>query len=233
MAHIIKALKITALQKSKSMKIAFVEDGAQVHARVRHVLQLGFPHAAITSFQTLADAAAFAMNEQQDYWLIDLGLPDGSGIALIGILRKRFPDTNILVLTVFSDARNIVSSIQAGANGYLLKEDLQTEVTLPLMIRAMQDGGTPLSPLVASRLLAHMKAMANQPIPPAAAHNLAPREIELLQLLSRGYSYQEAADLMQISLGTVQTFVKRMYTKLAVTSRAEAIFEGRQLKVIE
>ena len=215
------------------MKIAFVEDGPQVHARVRYLLQLGFPHAAITSFQTLADAAAFAMDEQQDYWLIDLGLPDGSGIALISMLRKRFPDTNILVLTVFSDAKNIVSSIQAGANGYLLKEDLQTEVSLPVVIRAMQEGGTPLSPLVASRLLANMKITASQPVAQETAHSLAPREVDLLQLLSRGYSYQEAADLMKISLGTVQTLVKRMYTKLAVNSRAEAIFEGRQLKVIQ
>lgn len=211
------------------MKIAFVEDGVLMQENIRRMLVLGFPQAHLTSFQTLVTAMAFARDEPQDYWLVDLGLPDGTGIELIQLVRDMYPLTRILVITVFGDADNIVRSIQAGANGYLLKEDMQKDVSLLPTIEAIRDGGTPLSPLIASRLLSRMQLM-----PPAAApaindHGLAAREVELLQLLARGYTYAEAAELMQVGLGTVQTNIKRIYTKLAVNSRTQAIFEARAL----
>lgn len=217
------------------MKIAFVEDGLLMQEKIRSMLVLGFPQAHLTSFQTLAAAMAFAKGEPQDYWLVDLGLPDGTGIDLIHHVRDMYPLTRILVITVFGDADNIVSSIQAGANGYLLKEDLQKDVSLLTTIEAIRDGGTPLSPLIASRLLSCMQvtpgvAVAG-PVPTTATpdHGLAAREVELLQLLSRGYTYVEAAELMQVGLGTVQTNIKRIYTKLAVNSRTQAIFEARAM----
>ncbi len=225
------------------MKIAFVEDGVLMAQKICGVLMLGFPQAQLTSFQTLATAMDFAREQPQHYWLVDLGLPDGTGIDLIRMVREIYPLTYILVITVFGDADNIVGSIQAGANGYLLKEDMQKDVSLVLSIEAIRNGGTPLSPLIASRLLSRMQ-IATVPVTPAtgtpshlstslsAVHGLAPREVELLQLLSRGYTYQEAADLMQVGLGTVQTNIKRIYTKLAVNSRTQAIFEARSLGAV-
>lgn len=220
------------------MKIAFVEDGAVAHENIRRMLALGFAHAQLTAFQTLAQASAFAIDEPQDYWLVDLGLPDGTGIDLIKMVRKHHPHTHILVLTVFGDADNIVLSIQAGANGYLLKEDLQSDATLPATINAIENGGTPLSPLVASRLLKRMQAIPEAAQPNHATlavsdHGLAPREVELLQLMARGYSYQEAAGLMQVSISTVQTLIKRTYSKLAVNTRTQAVFEARVLGVFK
>ncbi|MBS7806772.1 response regulator transcription factor [Variovorax sp. PCZ-1] len=214
------------------MKAAFVEDDPLMHRKILRMLSLGFPDAVITSFQTLADASVYALKEKQDYWLVDLGLPDGSGITLIGILRKRYPQTNILVLTVLEDTKNIIRSIQAGANGYLLKQDLQTDDQLPVFIKAINEGGTPLSPVVASRLLERMQVIASQPASLELEQPLAPREAELLQLLSRGYSYQESAQLMLVSLSTVQTLVKRCYSKLGVHSRTEAIFEAKTRGVL-
>ncbi|MGB4117105.1 MAG: response regulator transcription factor [Polaromonas sp.] len=230
------------------MKIAFVEDGLLMAEKIRSMLTRGFPLAQITSFQTLASAMMFAHNEPQEYWLVDLGLPDGTGIQLIRLVRERHPQTHILVITVFGDADNIVNSIQAGANGYLLKEDMQKDMSLVSTIDAIRRGGTPLSPLIASRLLARMQLLSTpaankaeasaQPsldtTPVSAntpAHGLAPREVELLLLLGRGYTYQEAAGLMAVELATVQTYVKRIYTKLAVNSRTQAIFEARVLGV--
>ena len=203
--------------------------------KIRSMLVLGFPQARLASFQTLAAAMVFATSEPQDYWLVDLGLPDGTGIDLIQIVRDMYPLTRILVITVFGDADNIVRSIQAGANGYLLKEDMQKDESLLATIRAIHDGGTPLSPLIASRLLSRMQVTpgvaAARPVPTTATpdHGLAAREVELLQLLSRGYTYTEAAELMQVGLGTVQTNIKRIYTKLAVNSRTQAIFEARAM----
>jgi DNA-binding NarL/FixJ family response regulator len=227
------------------MKITFVDDSPLMRQTIGQVLAQGFPDAKITSFETLGAAMAFAREEEQDHWLIDLGLPDGSGIDLIRQVRKNFPLTHILVITVFADADNIVNSIQAGANGYLLKEDMQRAQSLASSIEAIRQGGTPLSPLIASRLLARMQipgtqALAKSEPPPKSspsaspdtpAHGLAPREVELLLLLSRGYTYQEAANLMTVELGTVQTYVKRIYTKLAVNSRTQAILEARALGI--
>lgn len=220
------------------MKIAFVEDGALMAEKIRSVLTRGFPLAQLTSFQTLNTAMDFAREEPQDYWLVDLGLPDGTGIDLIKLVRELYPLTYILVITVFGDADNIVGSIQAGANGYLLKEDMQKDVSLLPTIEAIRNGGTPLSPLIASRLLSRLQLVPlpskTEPAKPATLsdHGLAPREVELLQLLSRGYTYAEAAELMQVGLGTVQTNIKRIYTKLAVNSRTQAIFEARALGAV-
>jgi DNA-binding NarL/FixJ family response regulator len=217
------------------VKIAFVEDGVLMTEKIRSVLTHGFPQAQLTSFQTLRTAMDFAREEPQDYWLVDLGLPDGTGIDLIRMARELYPLTYILVITVFGDGDNIVGSIQAGANGYLLKEDMQKDVSLLLTIEAIRNGGTPLSPLIASRLLSRMQVSPTPvmptPSPPALSidHGLSPREVELLQLLARGYTYLEAAELMHVGMGTVQTNIKRIYTKLAVNSRTQAIFEARAL----
>jgi DNA-binding NarL/FixJ family response regulator len=234
------------------MKIAFVEDGLLMAQKIRSLLAHGFPQAQITSFQTLATAMAFARDEPQQYWLVDLGLPDGTGVELIRLIRELHPSTHILVITTFGDADNIVNSIQAGANGYLLKEDMQKDMSLVSTIDAIRRGGTPLSPLIASRLLSRMQLLSSpadnkveatgQPSMDGVlirdthantpAHGLSPREVELLLLLGRGYTYQEAAGLMAVELATVQTYVKRIYTKLAVNSRTQAIFEARVLGVL-
>lgn len=212
------------------MKIAFVEDGLLMQEKLCSVLAQGFPQAQLTSFQTLTSAMDFAREQPQDYWLVDLGLPDGTGIDLIRLVREIYPLTYILVITVFGDADNIVGSIQAGANGYLLKEDMQKDTSLVLNIEAIRNGGTPLSPLIASRLLSRMQVSpAPSDFKSSAIHSLTHREVELLQLLSRGYTYLEAAELMHVGLSTVQTNVKRIYTKLAVNSRTQAIFEARAL----
>jgi DNA-binding NarL/FixJ family response regulator len=195
------------------IKIALLEDGLRMQKKIRTVLTHEFPHAQLASFQTLATAMAFARDEPQDYWLVDLGLPDGTGIELIRLVRELYPSTLILVITVFGDADNIVGSIQAGANGYLLKEDMQKDVSLLSTIEAIRNGGTPLSPVIASRLLSRMQITPSTATPARLnEHGLAPREVELLQLLSRGYTYAEAAELMHVGLGTVQTNIKRIYT---------------------
>ncbi len=229
--------------RNQLMKITFVDDSPQMRQMIASVLALGFADAQVTSFETLAGASAFARENAQDIWLIDLGLPDGTGIDLIRLVRDKFPQTHVLVITVFTDAENIVNSIQAGANGYLLKEDMQRDLSLVSTIEAIKRGGTPLSPLIASRLLARMQipalpSIAEQKttLQPSARtapeHGLAPREVELLLILGRGYTYLEAAGLMGVEIGTVQTYVKRIYTKLAVNSRTQAIFEARAMGVM-
>jgi len=216
------------------MNITLVEDSAQTRTRITHLLQACLPHAQVTAFDRFATAKAHALAAKSDYWLIDLGLPDGNGVDLIRIVRAQDATAHILVISVFGDVDNVVGSIQAGANGYLLKDAVDTD--LAGAMAAMEHGGTPLSPMIASRLLETMMPAKPSPVSPVAvphsASVLTPKESELLNLLSRGYTYAESAELMHVAISTVQTHVRGIYAKLAVGSKAEAVFEAKALGLL-
>lgn len=210
------------------MKITLVEDDKRTRSRIADLLVKSIAGAQIREFSELAAAKRFAIENAQDYWLVDLGLPDGSGIELIRAVRALYADAHVLVISVFGDVDNIVKSIEAGANGYLLKDAVDKD--LVQAITAIGEGGTPLSPLIASRLLERMMPALGSSGSAAVlepATLLSAREGELLNLLSRGYKYAEAATLMQVTLSTVQTYIRRIYIKLSVESKSEAIFEAR------
>ncbi len=221
------------VQHNNHMNLALVEDNIRTRSRIAKLLEQSLDAVRITQLANLEAALLFASQSKQDYWLIDLGLPDGSGIELIRYVRQLHTAANILVISVFGDVDNIVKSIQAGADGYLLKDAIDKD--LIQAIHAIGLGGTPLSPMIASRLLEHMlppTTMPDETLEPASATTLAARETELLGLLARGYKYAEVAQLMDISLGTVQTHVRRIYSKLAVNSRSEAVFEAKALGLL-
>jgi DNA-binding NarL/FixJ family response regulator len=222
------------------MKIALIEDDGHTRTRIASLLARCLPDASVTSFERLATALTFAAQAQhlQDYWLVDLGLPDGSGVDLIRAVRAKDAGAHILVISVFGDVDNVLRSIEAGANGYLLKDAVDKDLVDALA--AMEQGGTPLSPMIASRLLETMRTplipAKPQPVRLVAvlqtASVLTPKETELLNLLSRGYTYAEAAELIQLALSTIQTHVRGIYAKLAVGSRAEAVFEAKAMGLI-
>ncbi|MFM2083801.1 MAG: hypothetical protein RLY95_619 [Pseudomonadota bacterium] len=215
------------------MKLALVEDNIRTRSRIAKLLTDSLSDVRITQLGNLNAALSFAAMAKQDYWLIDLGLPDGSGVDLIRFVRQRFEQANILVISVFGDVENIIRSIQAGADGYLLKDAIDKD--LVQAIHAIGLGGTPLSPMIASRLLERMlptSAAQNSNDEPQIAEPLTLRETELLGLLARGYKYAEVSQLMDIGLSTVQTHVRRIYNKLAVNSRAEAVFEAKALGIL-
>lgn len=212
------------------MQIALVEDNAQTRMRIAQLLHACLPQATVTQFDRLATARLHALQAKLDYWLIDLGLPDGSGIDLIRAVRRQDAAAHILVISVFGDVDNVVGSIQAGANGYLLKDAVDTD--LAGAMAAIELGGTPLSPMIASRLLETMMPAKPSAVSAVAVPMLTPKETELLNFLSRGYTYAESAELMQVAISTVQTHVRGIYTKLAVGSKAEAVFEAKALGLL-
>jgi DNA-binding NarL/FixJ family response regulator len=158
-----------------------------------------------------------------DVLLCDLGLPDGSGIDLIRKEALTGRDTDILVVTMFANQSKVLGAIEAGARGYLLKDE-RIEDCLDA-IRDIRKGGSPISPIIARHLLLKIKpAVADDPSPMVAP--LSEREYEVLNLLSRGLSNAECASVLSISANTVGTYVKNIYRKLEVNSRAEALFEA-------
>ena len=154
-----------------------------------------------------------------DVLLVDLGLPDGSGLDVIRAARVQWPDCSILVSTIFGDEDHVLRSIEAGAMGYLLKDVDAAE--LAEEIRSLHAGGSPISPMVARKILARAAAsLAPAGSPPAT---LSAREQEVLRHVSKGFTTEETARSMGVSRTTVLTFVRRIYAKLQVNTRAEAI----------
>lgn len=187
------------------------------------------------SFSRAQPALAWLDTNPVDVLLTDLGLPDGSGIDVIRRCTATQKACDILVITMFGDEKNVLSSIEAGAAGYILKDADHVDVG-----RAMRDlraGGSPMSPLIARKVLTRALQNETPADPPSAtaASNkvtLTKRETDTLNLIARGYTYDEAAQLLSVSLSTIQTHVKGIYGKLAVNSRSEAVFEAHKMGLL-
>jgi len=177
-------------------------------------------------------AAALALIEQSvpDVLVVDLGLPDGNGADLIRRAAKKRPDCDALVVTVFGDDQHVIDAIEAGATGYLLKDSPQGE--LVRCIRELREGGAPISPSIARRLLARMRAPVEKPAAQGASP-LTEREAEILQLIAKGLGFAEVGGALGISAHTVVAHVKKIYRKLSVHSRGEAVFEATQLGLLK
>ena len=175
--------------------------------------------------------------EPADVLLVDLGLPDGSGIDVIRAARARWPECGIMVSTGFGDELHVMQSLEAGAAGYLIKDS--TSKRMLGEIRNLHAGGSPISPMIARQILMRFvrpEASDSAPLEleadkPRAA--LSVREQQVLEFITKGFSVEEIASLMSVSRHTVQTFVRRIYGKLQVNSRAEAIYEARSQGLLD
>lgn len=178
---------------------------------------------------TLLEAREKLLTIEPDVLLVDLQLPDGDGTELIEEYVARYPSKPILVISVFGDEISVVRALSAGAQGYLLKDDAHED--LADSIKQVCDGQSPISPAIATHLIKRLQAPDNTNLWTTSQPSslLSPRELEVLQLASRGLTYQETAQALEVSINTIGTYTRRIYTKLAVTSRAAALFEARQL----
>ena len=159
--------------------------------------------------------------------LVDLGLPDRSGIEIIDWIRSRAPTIPILVVSVISSERSVLAAIRAGARGYLLKDDNSQLITHSLA-EALQ-GNYPISPSLARYLF---RLAGGGDGAPAEFTNLTPKELELLRHLSRGRSYGETAQEMGIAISTVQTHIRNLYRKLDVHSQVQAVTKAQDQGLI-
>ncbi len=162
--------------------------------------------------------------------LIDIGLPDGSGIDVIRRASRQHPGCEIMVVSMFGDEEHVIAAIEAGAMGYILKDSLEEE--FHETIRDLCAGGSPISPNVARILLRRARRAPSPPGPGPECIELSEREAEILNLVAKGFGHGEIARMLAISANTVRTHVYRIYNKLSVHSRGEAVYEATRIGLI-
>jgi DNA-binding NarL/FixJ family response regulator len=215
-------------------RVLLVEDDGPTRQHLARAVEAHPKLALLGTAASLAEARALLDREAPDVLLTDLGLPDGSGIELIRELRRSAPAAVAMAITALGDERTVLSAIEAGASGYLLKDGSFAEIGEALMELAA--GGSPISPGIARHLLRRLqRAGAAEGVAPASdpsAPRLTEREHEILSLIAKGFSFPEIAGLLAISPHTVTTHVRHIYEKLEVSSRGSAVYEAVQLGLI-
>lgn len=169
------------------------------------------------------------LDHAPDIVLLDLGLPDGSGVEIINELRNRGPGCKVLVITVFEDRASVTRTLRAGADGYILKDTAQDDILAH--IHSTLANETPISARAATHLLSIVRDEEPDDVSPAKAI-LTPRERQVLELMSRGLSRKESARAMDLSPFTVAEYVQSIYRKLQVRSRGEAVYEAINSRLI-
>jgi DNA-binding NarL/FixJ family response regulator len=206
--------------------IHILEDIAETQQWLYDIASNCFPSAKINTAETVKASLAAITTEQPDLALIDLGLPDGSGVDVIKALNATSPATLVIVTTIFDDDIHLFSALRAGAHGYVLKHE--TEEVVTALIKGAADGKPALSPPIAKRLLSFFQPLSE----PSPNEHLTERETEVLRLIAKGYSTLEAADLLGITRNTTAGYIKIIYRKLNISSRAEASTEASKQGII-
>ena len=219
-----------------SHSVLIVEDDAPTRARLAAAV------AAHPELEVVGEAGDFASGLEQlrgtlpDVLLVDIGLPDASGVRLISAARQISEVTQAMVITVFADEKHVIEAIEAGARGYLLKDGSADYVASSIL--QLVSGGSPISAPIARHLLRRFQPArehADHAADPESSPgpNFTPREHEVLRLLAKGFSYEEIANLLGITSHTVKSHVRHIYGKLEVGSRGQAVYEAANLGLLD
>lgn len=209
-------------------RILIVEDDPTFRDRFAAIVRSCEDFELVGAVGTCAEARAALQRGRLDVLLCDLGLPDGDGADVVREARRAHPGIDAMVVTVFGDEPHVMRSLEAGATGYLLKDSLPEDFIAT--IRLLRNGGSPIHPTIARRVLQRFGSVSRQPAPDDIT--ISEREREVLQLVSKGYRTPEIAGLLGISHHTVSSHIKNIYTKLEVSSRGEAVYEASRRRLI-
>ena len=207
------------------ISVAMIEDSLEFASLLEQVVR-GTPDLILCGiFRSCAEAMQEVPDLDVDVVLVDMGLPDGSGVEVLRALVPRLPETDFLVLTVFEDDETISRAIQAGASGYLLKRSGATQIIQA--IRTVHCGGSPLDAEVSRRLLTLFRGRVEME---SGLPELTPQENRLLGEISRGASVKEAAASIGVTYATARTYLRTIYAKLGVQSQVQAVRRFYNLK---
>ncbi len=230
--NVFRKIDMAFFRHSSIIRVALVEDDVNFQNELRAAIQTASDMQLSYVASTQKQGLAMLQQPAANVLLVDLGLPDGTGIEVIRAAHMYWPACNVMVCTTFGDESHVMRSLEAGAAGYLLKDSSSTELLME--IRSLHGGGSPISPLIARKILARFRKdeekksplSESNPIKPEA--QLSAREQQVLQLTAQGFSADEIANTLDVSRHTVLTFIRRIYSKLGVTSKTHAINAARE-----
>jgi DNA-binding NarL/FixJ family response regulator len=214
------------------IEVAIVEDDAVLRERYAELITAAGDMRLGWAAASAGEALRLLASSAPQVLLVDLGLPDGNGLDVIAFATAHYASCEAMVVSIFGDEEHVVGAIAAGARGYLLKDALADSFLTT--IRELHAGGSPISPSIARIIL-------NRARPPDSSDRtaaplegeLAERELEILGLVAKGFNFQEIGRLLGISNNTVKTHIYRIYRKLSVHSRGEAVFEAKRLGLLD
>lgn len=204
-----------------------VEDNPETRQWLVKCVRTAFSELEVIEAQTLAQAMESIQLYELSMALVDLGLPDGSGLDVIQALQQDQPGCYVVVATIYDDDRNLFTALKAGARGYILKD--QDRDRIVSYLQGIRKDQPPLSPASSLRLINHFnnKGSARRDV------RLTPREEEVLCLIAKGCSVDQSAELLNLSADTIKGYVKSVYAKLGVSNRSEVTLEAIRLGIIE
>jgi DNA-binding NarL/FixJ family response regulator len=204
--------------KPVKITISIVEDDAPARGVLADWIRSAEGFSFLGEHDSAENALIGLMEEKPAVVLMDINLPRMSGIECVRRLKPQLPETQFVMLTVYEDTEHIFKALTCGASGYLLKRVPRAD--LLSAVRDVYAGGSPMSSNIARKIVQSFQKFNSSP---SETDNLSPREHEVLELLARGYLYKEIADSLRISVPTVNTHVRRIYEKLHVRSRSQAV----------
>jgi DNA-binding NarL/FixJ family response regulator len=202
-------------------KVSIVEDNDQLRATLARLLNRAEGFQCPGQYPDAETALAALPAERPDVVLVDINLPGMNGVELVRRLKQAAPQILAVMLTAYEDTENIFNALAAGAAGYLLKRAPRSE--LLEAIREVRRGGSPMTTHIARKVVQSFQKTSSAAQPGGAGDTLSTREQEVLDLLSQGFLYKEIADKLGISYETVHTYIRRIYEKLQVRTRTEAV----------
>lgn len=218
------------------ISVAIIEDQPVVLAHFSAIIHADPGLSLVATASNGEEGRELIRNVNADIYLVDLGLPDFSGLVLLPEIMRQRPAANAMVISMFDDDKHVIAAIEAGATGYLLKDSDSRNVGDAL--RELHAGGSPLSPPIAKKLLTlfrdGLRGLPAEPVPaPVEKVTLTERETEVLRQLAIGLAFREIAEALDISSHTVAQHVRNIYKKLAVRSRGKAVYEATKLGLLQ
>jgi len=207
--------------KSKIIQVAIVEDDDEIRANLVHRISSSGTLKCLKSYCDAESALADLPRHKPEVVLMDINLPGMDGVECVRRLKDKLPQVHVLMLTVYEDSNRLFKSLMAGASGYLLKRSEPAK--LFAAIQEVCEGGAPMTPEIARRVVHYFRQI---PEPPASElPRLTPRERDILEQLTKGFRYKEIIDNLGISYGTLHSYISKIYEKLQVHSRTEAVMK--------